>query len=137
MDQDLDSVEFYNVDFAGVISVWRDPEDEKLYVIDGHRRLRMAKRLQARLVHVQFLEARSDADAFAKGVELSLGQWAFERGDKLRWAIESRRAAVDRALHTRWLDPDGESANRLYEFYPDLGRRYSSLPDDHKEAEIV
>src|ERR1039458_8593314 len=56
MDQDLDSVEFYNVDFAGVISVWRDPEDEKLYVIDGHRRLRLAKRLQVPLVHVQFLE---------------------------------------------------------------------------------
>ena len=137
MDQDLDDVEFYNVNCAGVISVWRDPEDEKLYVIDGHRRLRLAKRLQAPLVHVQFLEASSDADAFAKGVELSLSQWAFQRGDKLRWAIESRRAAVDRALHTRWLDPDGESANRLYEFYPDLGRRYSSFPDDHKEAERV
>ena len=137
MDQDLDNVESYNVDFAGVISVWRDPEDEKLYVIDGHRRLRLAKQLQFPLVHVQFLEASSDADAFAIGVELSLGQWAFQRGDKLRWAIESRRAAVDRALHTRWLDPDGESANRLYEFYPDLGRRYSSFPDDHKEAEKV
>lgn len=137
MDEDLDNVEFYNVDFAGVISVWRDPADEKLYVIDGHRRLRLAKRLQAPCIYVQFLEASSDADAFAKGVELSLGQWAFQRGDKLRWAIESRRAAVDRALHTRWLDPDGESANRLYEFYPDLGRRYSSFPDDHKEAEEV
>ena len=137
MDRDLDDVEFYDVDFAGVISVWRNPEDEKLYVIDGHRRLRLAKRLQAPLVHVQFLKASSDADAFAKGVELSLGQWAFQRGDKLRWAIESRRAAVDRALHTRWLDPDGEPANRLYEFYPDLGRRYSSFPDDHKEAEEV
>ncbi len=137
MDRDLDDVEFYNVEFAGVISVWRDPQDEKLYVIDGHRRLSLAKRLQAPSVHVQFLEAPSDADAFAKGVELSLGQWAFERGDKLRWAIESRRAAVDRALHTRWLDPDGEAANRLYEFYPDLGRRYSSFPDDHKSAEKV
>jgi hypothetical protein len=137
MDQDLDGVEFYNVNCAGVISVWRDPEDEKLYVIDGHRRLRLAKRLQVPLVHVQVLEASSDSDAFAIGVELSLGQWAFQRGDKLRWAIESRRAAVDRALHTRWLDPDGESANRLYEFYPDLGRRYSSFPDDHKEAEKV
>jgi hypothetical protein len=137
MDQDLDDVEFYNVDFAGVISVWRDPEDVKLYVIDGHRRLRLAKRLQVPSVQVQFLEASSDADAFARGVELGLAQWAFQRGDKLRWAIESRRAAVDRAIHTRWLDPHGESANRLYEFYPDLGRRYSSFPDDHKEAETA
>jgi hypothetical protein len=134
MDEDLDDVEYYNVDFAGVISVWRDPEDEKLYVIDGHRRLRLAKRLHAPLIHVQFLEASSDADAFATGVELSIGQWAFQRGDKLHWAIESRRAAVDRALHTRWLDKDGEAAARLYKYYPDLGRRYSSFPQDYTEA---
>jgi hypothetical protein len=137
MDGDLDDVEVYNVLYAGVISIWRDPDDEKLYVIDGHRRLRLAKRLKAPLIHVQILEASTDADAFARGVELSLGQWAFERGDKLRWAIESRRAAVDRALHKRWLDPDGESANRLYKFYPDLGRRYSSFPADFREAETV
>ena len=137
MDQDLDDVELYNSDFAGVILVWRDPDDTKLYVIDGHRRLRLAKRVQSPAVLVQFLDASTDADTFAKGVELNLAQWAFERGDKLRWAIESRRAAVERALHTRWLDPDGESANRLYKFYPDLGRRYSSFPEDHKEAETT
>ncbi len=137
MDQDLDDVELYNSDFAGVISVWRDPDDEQLYVIDGHRRLRLAKRIQSPVVLVQFLEASTDADAFAKGVELNLAQWAVERGDKLNWAIESRRAAIDRALHTRWLDPDGESANRLYKFYPDLGRRYSPFPEDHKEAETT
>lgn len=137
MDQDLDDVELYNSDLAGVISVWRDPDDEKFYVIDGHRRLRLAKRVQSPVVLVQFVEASTDADAFAKGVELSLAQWVSERGDKLRWAIESRRAAVDRALQTRWLDPDGESANRLYKFYPDLGRRYSSFPEDHKEAETT
>ncbi len=137
MDQDLDGVEFYNSAFAGVISVWRDPDDAKLYVIDGHRRLRLAKRVQFPVVLVEFLEASTDADAFAKGVELSLAQWVLERGDKLRWAIESRRAAVERALHTRWLDPDGESANRLYKLYPDLRRRYSSFPEDHKDAETT
>ena len=137
MDQHLDDVESYNSDFAGVISVWRDPDDAKLYVIDGHRRLRLAKRVQSPVILVQYLDAATDADAFAKGVELSLAQWAFERGDKLRWATESRRAVVERALHTRWLDPDGESANRLYKFYPDLGRRYSSFPEDHKEAETT
>ncbi len=68
------------------------------------------------------------------GVELNLAQWAFERGDKLVWAIASRRAAVERALHTRWLDVDGEAAARLYEYYPELGRRYSSFPQDYTEA---
>jgi hypothetical protein len=134
MDSDLSDVKVFNDLFAGLISVWEDTDDKKVYVIDGHRRLRLAKRLQAPVIHVQFLKAESDADAFATGVELSLGQWAFERGDKLVWAIASRRAAVERALYTRWLDVDGEAAARLYEYYPDLGRRYSSFPQDYTEA---
>jgi len=134
MDSDLGDVSVFNDLFAGVISVWEDPDDKKAYVIDGHRRLRLANRLQVPSVRVQFLKAERDADAFVIGVELNLAQWAFERGDKLVWAIASRRAAVERALHTRWLDVDGEAAARLYEYYPDLGRRYSSFPQDYTEA---
>jgi hypothetical protein len=133
-DSDLDDVAIYNVDFGGVISVWRAPEDGNLYVIDGHRRLRLAKRARTPLVYVQFLEASTDADAFAKGVVLNIAERAFERGDKLLWATASRRAAVERALHTRWLDVDGEAAAGLYEYYPDLGRRYSSRPKDYMET---
>jgi hypothetical protein len=134
MDSDLSDVNVFDDLAAGLISVWEDPDDKNDYVIDGHRRLRLAKRLQATVVHVQFLKAECEADAFAKGVELSLAQWAFERGDKLLWAIASRRAAVERALHTRWLDVDGEAAARLYKYYPDLGRRYSSSPHEYTEA---
>jgi ParB-like chromosome segregation protein Spo0J len=108
-----------------------------LYVIDGHRRLQLAQRVGASKVYVQYLDEPSDADAFAKGVLLNLAQWAFERGDKLLWATASRRAAVERALHSRWLDPDGKAAAELYEYYPDLGRRYSSFPENHKEAATI
>jgi len=134
MDGDLSDVKVFDTLFAGLISVWRDRDDQRLYVIDGHRRLRLAKRVQAPFIWMQMLEVPSDADAFARGVVLSVGQWAFERGDKLVWAIASRRAAVERALHTRWLDADGELAARLYEYYPDLGRRYSSFPGNYKEV---
>jgi hypothetical protein len=137
MDSDLSDVSVFDHDFAGLISVWADPDDKKIYVINGHRRLRLAKRLQVPVVYVQFLKAERDADAFAKGVEISLAQWAFEQGDKLLWAIASRRAAVERALYTRWLDVDGEAAARLYKYYPDLGRRYSSFPRDYTEAARV
>jgi hypothetical protein len=61
----------------------------------------------------------------------------FERGDKLLWAIASRRAAVERALHTGWLNPDGDSARRLYAHYPDLGRRYSSLSNEYRPASVL
>jgi hypothetical protein len=133
-DSDLSDVNVFNDLFAGLISVWEDSADRKIYVIDGHRRLRLAKRLQAPVVDVQFLKAESDTDAFVKGVELNLAKWAFEQGDKLLWAIASRRASVERALHTRWLDVDGEAAFRLYKYYPDLRRRYSSFPQEYTEA---
>jgi hypothetical protein len=96
--------------------------------------LHLAKRVQAPAVLVQFLDASTDADAFAQGVEIGIADWEVEHGDKLLWAIESRRAAVDCALHKRWLDPDGESAKSLYRFYPDLGRRYSSSPGTIKTS---
>jgi len=93
---------------------------------------RLAKRLEVPLVLVQFLEAENAADAFSKGVVLNIALWAFERGDKRLWAIASRRAAVECALHTRYVDPDRAPAIRLYEYYPDLGRRYASFPNECK-----
>lgn len=136
-ESDLSDVGGYVELFSDVLSVWRDPSNQALYVIDGHRRLQLAQRAGASKVYVQYLGASSEADAFAKGVLLNLAQWAFKRGDKLLWAIASRRAAVERALHTRWLDPDGQAATELYEYYPDLGRRYSSFPENNKEAATV
>jgi len=81
MDGDLSDVNVFNDLFAGLISVWEDPDDKKVYVIDGHRRLRLAKRVQATFVRVQFLKAERDADAFVMGVELNLAQWAFEHSN--------------------------------------------------------
>ena len=75
-------------------------------------------------MHVQFLRG-TDAEAFAKGVVLSIVKWIFGDEDRVTWACASRRAAVERALHTEWLDPRSEAASELYECYPDLGRRYN------------
>ena len=135
-DYDLSDVVFFDVTAAGLIGVWEDPDDKKIYVIDGHRRLRLAKRLRTPVVAVGFVTAERESGAFAAGVVLNLANWATERGDKLLWAIASRRAAVERALHTRWLNVDSDDAGRLYKYYPDLGRRYSSFPEDHTGAAI-
>ena len=125
-DWDLSDVSVFNKYFAGVISVWRDPETQTVYVVDGHRRLDLARRTNTPTVLVQFLKAGTDAEAFAKGVVLSIAQWVFDSEDKLTWAAASRRAAVERALHSRWLDPGSDAACELYEYYPDLGRRYNT-----------
>ncbi len=124
-DWDLSDVSVFNQDFAGLISVWRDLEMRAIYVVDGHRRLELARRTNTPSVWVQFLRARTDSEAFAKGVVISIVEWIFDDADKLTWACASRRAAVERALHTGWLDPRSEAACELYKYYPDLGRRYN------------
>jgi hypothetical protein len=124
-DSDLSDVSAFNQDFAGLISVWRDPETRAIYVVDGHRRLELARRTKTLSVWVQFLGARTDAEAFAKGVVISIAQWVFDDADKVTWACASRRAAVERALHSGWLDPRSEAACELCKYYPDLGRRYN------------
>jgi hypothetical protein len=125
-DWDLSDVSVFNLDFAGLISVWRDPETQAIYVVDGHRRLELARRTNTPSVWAQFLNGRTAAEAFAKGVVISIAQWAFDDEDKVTWACASRRAAVDRALHCGWLDPTSEAARELYKYYPDLGRRYNA-----------
>jgi hypothetical protein len=72
-----------------------------------------------------FLTETTDAEAFAKGVVISVCQWIFDDEDKVTWACASRRAAVERALHSEWLDPSSEAARELCKYYPDLGRRYN------------
>jgi hypothetical protein len=56
----------YNPDLAGVISVWRDPADGKMYVVNGHHRLELAMRTQHPEVTVRHIKAPT-AEA-ARGV---------------------------------------------------------------------
>jgi hypothetical protein len=126
-DWDLSDVSVFIEDCAGLISVWRDPETRVIYVVDGHRRMELARRTNTPGVWVQFLSARTDAEAFAKGTVIGIAEWIFGDADSLTWACASRRAAVERALHTGWLDPGSEAACELYEYYPDLGRRLAPL----------
>ena len=44
----LADVEKWNEDAAGTIVAWRDPDDGKLYVVDGHQRVNLAHDLEAR-----------------------------------------------------------------------------------------
>jgi len=124
LDTDLSDVEVFNPMFAELLRVWRDPTSGEIYVIDGHRRLELAQRTRTESVDVIFLDVKTDAEAFALGVILNIVQWRFREKDLVTWAAASRRAAVERSLHTGWLDPRSEAAKEMFEFYPDLERRY-------------
>ena len=72
-ESDLNDVSGFNRDFAGLISVWEDTGDKKTYVIDGHRRLRLAQRVKAPFVDVQVLEVAREADGLRMRVKALFG----------------------------------------------------------------
>jgi hypothetical protein len=72
---DLSDVSVYNVDFAGVLSVWLDPSDGAVYLADGHRRLELARRTATKHVFVQFLNYESASEVAVAGALINVAKW--------------------------------------------------------------
>jgi Arc/MetJ-type ribon-helix-helix transcriptional regulator len=72
--RELKDVQTYNPDLAGVIAVWFDPEQKKTYVVNGHHRLELAKRSGAKNILVRYLDAKTAAEARAKGALINIAE---------------------------------------------------------------
>lgn len=83
----LAGVRKYDKDLAGVIQVWKDPADSKTYVINGHNRLDLAKKLGADKVTVRYIEAKDAGEARSKGALTNIA--------------EGRGTAIDAAKYFR------------------------------------
>jgi len=70
----LAEVATYNPDLAGVISVWKDPVDGEIYVVNGHNRLNAAIKNQYPTMNVRFLEAPDAATARVKGAMQNIAE---------------------------------------------------------------
>ena len=64
----------WNPDFAGVISVWKDPEDGKTYVVNGHHRAELAKRLDVPDMAIRYIDARDAKEARAVGAAVNIAE---------------------------------------------------------------
>ena len=71
---ELKGVGKWNADLAGVISVWKDPADGKTYVVNGHHRLELSKRLKAGRIAVRYLDAGSATEARGKGALINIAE---------------------------------------------------------------
>lgn len=69
---DLRNVARWNPDLAGCLAVWRDPADGQVFVVDGHHRAGLARRLAVPALQVRFLEAATDAEARAVGAAVNI-----------------------------------------------------------------
>ena len=50
---------------AGFLTVWHDPEDGKVYVVNGHRRLEMARRAGVKSIQVRMLDPKYVPDSYS------------------------------------------------------------------------
>lgn len=64
----------WNPDLAGMLQVWRDPADGQTYVVNGHHRFELAKRLGVPDVVVRHIEADSAKVARAKGAMQNIAE---------------------------------------------------------------
>src|SRR5690606_4951558 len=71
---ELKSVKKFDPVLAGVIQVWRDPADGQVYVVNGHHRLELARRLGEKEILVRFIDARDAGEARLIGAMTNIAE---------------------------------------------------------------
>lgn len=85
----LDGVEAWNPRAEGVIDVWRDPADGKVYVVNGHNRLALARRLGIPSVPVREITASKASAARAFGAIANIAEGQGNAFDAAKFMRES------------------------------------------------
>jgi len=76
----LSGVRKYDPNLAGILQVWKDPANGKTYVVNGHNRLDLGKKLGAESVAVRYLKAPDAKTARSIGALTNIAEG---RGDAL------------------------------------------------------
>jgi hypothetical protein len=96
----LAGIKKWDDNLAGVISVWQDPANGKTYVVNGHNRLALAKRMAAESVTIRYLKAANANEARAIGAMQNIAQGQGSSVDAAKFFRDSGitdQAAVERA----------------------------------------
>lgn len=70
----LRGVERFDPELGGVIMVWKDPTDGRVYVVNGHHRLDLAKRTGTPAVDVRFIKAADASEARKTGALANMAE---------------------------------------------------------------
>jgi hypothetical protein len=96
----LAGIKKWDDNLAGVISVWQDPADGKTYVVNGHNRLALARRMEVSAVTVRYLKAANANEARAIGAMQNIAQGQGSSVDAAKFFRDSgitSKAAVEAA----------------------------------------
>lgn len=95
---ELKETKKWNPELGGVLLIWRDPENGKDYVINGHHRHELASRLGANELNVRYINASTPLEARAKGALANIA--------------EGRGTALDAAKYMRDIGQGPEHLQR-------------------------
>lgn len=70
----LKGVVTWNEALSGLILVWRDPQDNKIYVVNGHNRLSLAKNLEVSRIAVRFVDCDNALQARLLGAIANISE---------------------------------------------------------------
>ncbi len=102
VSEELKGVTRFDPNKSGVLLVWRDPEDGNTYVVNGHHRLDLAKRLGEENVDVKFIEAGDAREARRIGAMVNIAEG---RGT----AIDAAKIMRDEGITAAGLEREGVS----------------------------
>ncbi len=117
----LSGVRKWDPNLAGVMSVWKDPADGRIYVVNGHNRLSLAKRLGAEEVTVRFLKAANATEARAIGAMQNIAEGAGTPMDAAKF-FRDTGIKTQKDVEARGLPLGSGQAEK--------GLRLSKLPSD-------
>ena len=96
---ELKNVQTFNPDFAGVISVWKDPADGKTYVANGHHRVELASRLGQSNLAIRYVNAANAREARAVGALINIAEGRGTAVDAAKFMRDAQASAEDLAKH--------------------------------------
>jgi ribosomal protein L29 len=70
----LTGVRKWDPNLAGVVQVWKDPEDGKTYIVNGHNRATLANKLGVDEITVRYLDAKNAAEARSIGALVNIAE---------------------------------------------------------------
>lgn len=85
----------WNEELAGVMSVWRDPANDQLYVINGHNRLALAKRMGVKEIPVLQIKAKTAQEARMIGAKQNIASGDGTAIDAAKFMRDSGLKAAD------------------------------------------
>lgn len=103
--KELDKVQKFDPELAGVIAVWSEPETGKVWVVNGHHRYNLAKRLGYPNLAVIYLDAKDAREARAKGALINIAEGRGTALDAAKFLRDSGKTPAD--LYKLGVSPDG------------------------------